>query len=101
MARKITFDDAVKLLREMRRLPEEEFRDTDDLEKIVLRHIPRHWEEAAVILEEVGYNLEAGARGDGLDVRAVNRIGRWLRQLDVEWRLKTATESCVPQNAAA
>lgn len=91
MARKIGFDKAVEFIRKTRLLLEEEAQDTDEFEKIVLRHTPRHWEEAAVILEEVAFNLQAGARCDGLDIVAVNRIGYWLRQQDADQRIKAAT----------
>lgn len=91
MARKIGFNEAVKLLGQARLLPEEEAPDTDDLEKIVLRQTPMHWEQAATILDEVAYNMQAGVRCDGLDIAAVNRIGCWLRQLDVDERIKIAT----------
>lgn len=101
MARKTGFDEAVKLLRHARSLPEEEAPDTDDLEKIVLRHTPTHWEEAAVILDEVAYNMQAGARCDGLDIAAVNRIGYWLRQLDVDERIKMATAVHAAHSRAA
>lgn len=90
MARKIGFDEAVEFIRETRLLPEEEAQDTDEFEKIVLRHTPRHWEEAAVMLEEVAFNLQAGARCDGLDIVAVNRIGYWLRQQDADQRIEAA-----------
>ncbi|WP_292223880.1 hypothetical protein [Brevundimonas sp.] len=101
MARKIGFDQAVKLLGQARLLPEEEAPDTDDLEKIVLRQTPMHWEQAATILDEVAYNMQAGARCDGLDIAAVNRIGFWLRQLDVDERIKTATSVHAARNKAA
>ncbi|GAA0210073.1 hypothetical protein QOZ96_003206 [Brevundimonas nasdae] len=91
MARKIGFDKAVEFIRKTRLLLEKEAQDTDEFEKIVLRHTPRHWEEAAVILEEVAFNLQAGARCDGLDIVAVNRIGYWLRQQDADQRIKAAT----------
>lgn len=101
MARKTGFDEAVKLLRQARLLPEEEAPDTDDLEKIVLRHTPTHWEQAADILDEVAYNMQAGARCDGLDVAAVNRIGFWLRQLDVDERIKLAATAHAPVHRRA
>lgn len=101
MARKIGFDDAVKLLREMRLLPEEEAQDTDYLEKAVLRHTPLNLEEAAVVLEEVAYNLEAGERSDGLDVSALTRVGSWLRQVDADVRIKTAASVHAERKKAA
>lgn len=101
MARKISFDDAVKLLRELRTLPEEEAQDTDDLEKVVLRHTPRHWEESAIILDEVAYNLQAGPRCDGLDIAAVNRIGYWLRQIGVDQKMKAAVAAHNAHHQAA
>lgn len=101
MARKIGFDEAVSLLQEMRSFSEEDSQDTDDLERIVLRHPPSHCEEAAIVLDEVAYNLQAGTRCDGLDISAVNRIGHWLRQLDADQRIKANTSIQDDRNRAA
>ena len=78
MATTLTFIQAVQALSMIRALPEGQAPDTDEMEKIVLDHRPATPAEAALILEEVAYNLEAGARSDTRDTAALRRVGRWL-----------------------
>ena len=82
MAKTLTFIQAVQALAMIRALPEGEAPDTDEMEKIVLDHRPDTPREAALILEEVAYNLEAGPRSDARDIDALRFVSRWLDLAD-------------------
>lgn len=69
------FDAAVATLRRARKSDDA---DVESLERWVLDRSPADGDEAAAIIDVVIYNLDAGPRTDGRDIRALRRIGHWL-----------------------
>ena len=56
------------------------FEVMERLERLILDHKPQGAEEAALMLEQVGENLEAGGRSDGRDLAALQRVVAFLRR---------------------
>ena len=78
MAAAVGLEDAVKAYRCV--TEDDGFEMVDRLERLILDHNPHSANEAALMLEMVGENLEVGGRSDGRDLRALKRVIRFIRR---------------------
>ncbi|WP_426022772.1 hypothetical protein [Brevundimonas sp. PWP3-1b1] len=74
------------------------FAALEELEKFILRHVPRCLNEAVSVLNVVKVNVEMGGRSDNLDVAALANIMKALTSLAA---VSDSPKSVVTSSAAA